>query len=107
MLVKTITTNPTTTALPTLNPSFLGPFSHPSEHSEFSQRIRPHMRIPEYRQLERDMEDAGLDPAVDWPKGVLEWMWSHAGSGRYAEIRRVARGCVREAGTYGSGGRGW
>ena len=72
---------------------FSSPFSHPSEYTDFSHRIRPYMQSPEMRKLEEDMEAAGLDPAVYWPRGLLEWVWNHPGE--YEEVRGVARGCIR------------
>jgi len=45
------------------------------------------------QRLESDMEAAGLDPAVYWPRGLLEWVWNHPGE--YEEVRGVARGCIR------------
>jgi hypothetical protein len=51
------------------------------------------------RNLETDMEDAGQDPAVGWPVGVLEWVWSHPGA--YKEVQRCARICVRDERLHG------
>jgi hypothetical protein len=42
------------------------------------------------------MENTGLDPAVDWSRGVLEWVWRNPG--RYAKVREVMRVCVRDFG---------
>jgi len=77
-----------------LLPFFASPFSHASEYNEFEKRINPYMHSHQMQELEHDMEAAGLDPAVYWPRGVLVWVWSHPG--RYEEVRRVARRCVRE-----------
>ncbi|KAF2826966.1 hypothetical protein CC86DRAFT_263443, partial [Ophiobolus disseminans] len=69
---------------------FSTPFSHATENTEFERAIRPHLRSSEVLRIERDMEAAGQDPAVYWPRGVLQWVWSHPGE--YVEVRRVARG---------------
>jgi hypothetical protein len=95
-------TNPSTTTIttpPVPLPILASPFSHPSQYAEFAKRIHPHMRSPHMQQLERDMEAAGLAPAVYWPKGVLEWVWSHPG--HYEDVRRVARRCLRECALHG------
>jgi hypothetical protein len=45
------------------------------------------------------MEDAGLDPAVHWPRCVLEWCWRNPGV--YPEVQEGARVCVRGLEMYG------
>jgi hypothetical protein len=50
------------------SPFFLALFSHSSEYSEFERRSQPLKQSEEMRDLERDMEDAGQDPVVEWPK---------------------------------------
>jgi hypothetical protein len=82
-----------------VNPFFISPFSHSSEYLEFERRSLPLMRSEELRNLETDMEDAGQDPAVGWPVGVLEWVWSHPGA--YKEVQRCARICVRDERLHG------
>jgi hypothetical protein len=88
------------TPLPPTFP-FLTPFSHPSEYDSFADTISPHnLKHSEgMRRLEQDMEDAGLDPAVHWSRGVLEWCWRNPGV--YPEVQEGARGCVRWMGMYG------
>ncbi|KAF2022970.1 hypothetical protein EK21DRAFT_81891, partial [Setomelanomma holmii] len=75
-------------------------FSHDSEYELFAQLIRPRMHTEEYHQLETDMQDAGLDPGAKWPKGMLEWAWSHARDGKHKEIRGLGRACIKDWGMY-------
>jgi hypothetical protein len=81
--------NPLPPALP-----FLSPFSHPSEFELFAELVLPLKNSTEMQILKQDMEVAVLDPAVDWPVGLLEWVWRNPG--RYAEVREVMRVCVRD-----------
>jgi hypothetical protein len=86
---------PTPHPLPSDLP-FLSPFSHASEFGLFAELVIPLKNSHEMEMLEQDMEDTGLESAVDWPRGVLEWVWRNPG--RYAEVREVMRGCVRDFG---------
>jgi hypothetical protein len=83
---------PTPYPLPSDLP-FLSPFSHASEFDLFAELVIPLKNWYEMEILEQDMEEMELDPAGNWPVGVLEWMWRNPG--RYAEVREVARGCIR------------
>lgn len=81
---------------------FSTPFSHASEYTDFERRVLPRMRSAEMLRIERDMEDAGLDPAAYWPKGLLEWVWSHPEKrDDYGEVRRAARASLREVALHG------